>query len=730
MFKKLTIKMKLLFSFSIVAILIVILAIYSIYGVKKSASGFTSYREMAKDTVLAGRVQSNMLMVRMNVKDYLNTPIQKEIDEFESYYKKTDDLVNQALSEIKKPIRASMVKEISEQLHSYNKYFYSVVEFYNKRNNIVNNNLDINGKKVQELLTKVMISAKKHNDMKASLQAAESIRTLLLARLYTSKYLNTNNEIHANRVDVEFSMLQKELKLLRNKIQNPTRKIQLSKALKLIETYKVGVKSIVTIIQKRNLIINDKLNKIGPHIAKLSDNVKLSIKKDQDTIGPEVTDQNNNLQTSTVIISMIIILIILIIAVIIPNSITLSLRDLNLAIKNLIKNNELDQRIEIKSNDEIAEVSSSFNIYLESLENGIKKDEIVINAVKKAVEIAKTGQMQQTITVVTHNKGLEELKVGFNELLEIVSSKVSSNLNIIQEALESYQKLDFRYRIEGDKGEVSKGLNNLADIINAMLVENKLNGLTLGKSSNSLLDNVDTLNKNSNTAAASLEETAAALEEVTSSILSNNKNVQEMAQLASNVTDSASQGLSLANETTQSMDTINNEVNAISEAISIIDQIAFQTNILSLNAAVEAATAGEAGKGFAVVAQEVRNLATRSADAANEIKKLVESASVKANTGKQIADKMIDGYDDLNSNIIKTIELISNVKTASKEQQEAIVQINDAINSLDRQTQENANIASEANQIAIQTDNIAKLVVQSADEKEFNGKDTVGQEVK
>ena len=135
------------------------------------------------------------------------------------------------------------------------------------------------------------------------------------------------------------------------------------------------------------------------------------------------------------------------------------------------------------------------------------------------------------------------------------------------------------------------------------------------------------------------------------------------------------------------MDEINTQVNAINDAITIIDQIAFQTNILSLNAAVEAATAGEAGKGFAVVAQEVRNLASRSAEAAKEIKTIVENASQKADDGKKIANKMIEGYPTLNESISQTINLISDIEKASKEQQSGIVQINDSINALDKQTQ-------------------------------------------
>ena len=181
----------------------------------------------------------------------------------------------------------------------------------------------------------------------------------------------------------------------------------------------------------------------------------------------------------------------------------------------------------------------------------------------------------------------------------------------------------------------------------------------------------------------------------------------------------------LAKQTTKSMDQSNEQVTAINEAISVIDQIAFQTNILSLNAAVEAATAGEAGKGFAVVAQEVRNLANRSAEAAKEIKNLVENANLKTTEGKSISDKMIHGYTALNENIKRTIELIKNVDAASKEQRAGIEQINDAITQQDQQTQQIASAANETQEIAIRASKLAEETLANVNAKSFQGKDDV-----
>ncbi|MCT7569253.1 HAMP domain-containing methyl-accepting chemotaxis protein [Aliarcobacter butzleri] len=380
--------------------------------------------------------------------------------------------------------------------------------------------------------------------------------------------------------------------------------------------------------------------------------------------------------------------------------------------------------LDTSSKDEIAQISEVINKNIIKTEKLILEDEKLIEDVKAVVSAVNDGKFTKRIEKSTENQNLEELKNIFNEMLESTKNSVAKDINEVLRVLDNFAKLDFKERIQ-DNGKVAVGINNLVETITQMLVENKSNGLTLRESSNILLSSVDKLNISSNEAAASLEETAAALEEVTSNIRNNTQNIAQMAKLSSEVTASANQGEKLANETTVAMDEINNQVHLINDSISVIDQIAFQTNILSLNAAVEAATAGEAGKGFAVVAAEVRNLASRSAEAAREIKAIVENATNKANQGKDIATNMIGGYKELNQNISQTINLISDIEMSSKEQLAGIEQINDAVTQLDRQTQQNAAAANQTNDVASITDEIAKLIVSSADEKEFIGKHEV-----
>jgi methyl-accepting chemotaxis protein len=387
-----------------------------------------------------------------------------------------------------------------------------------------------------------------------------------------------------------------------------------------------------------------------------------------------------------------------------------------------LNNSSESTRINVKSNDEIGDVVHSFNNYLDSIEKGLQQDHIVIEESRQIIAKVNAGLLNDRIKGHAHSEGVESLVKEINSMID----RMQKNLTILSESLVALSNAKYDYQIPhienltGMVASLLSGTKVTQSSINEImcLIEKSNNELELSASE---LENASKkLSNSSNIQAASLEETAAAIEEISATVSRSSENAVQMALYATNVTKSSNTGKDLAQKTAVSMEEINNQVIAINEAISVIDQIAFQTNILSLNAAVEAATAGEAGKGFAVVAAEVRNLASRSADAANEIKTIVSNATVKAKEGKDITSKMIEGYNELNENIVITTKLIEDVATASKEQQRAMAQINDTVNSLDQATQQNAALAATINDMASKTSNLVTHLQSTINQTSFD----------
>jgi methyl-accepting chemotaxis protein len=452
------------------------------------------------------------------------------------------------------------------------------------------------------------------------------------------------------------------------------------------------------------------------------DNIENEVKAMKEETDGEIAD----IITNTLFISLSIAILIAVLFTFISNKIIISpilkFQDGLLEFFKFINKEIKDAKpIEILANDEIGKMSFVVNENIQKTQKIMEQDSSLIENVKEIVNLVNKGLLDKRVTKNSESQSLNELKNLINDMLNNLQNLIGININSLSDVLESYSKYDFTKKLDSSNcGKIGNEIMELNTIITKMLNQNNNDGIILESSSKELSHNVEIISRNATSQAASLEETAASIEEITSNIQHTNVKAQDMLRISFETKKSAQSGKNLASKTVVSMDEINEQVNAINEAIIVIDQIAFQTNILSLNAAVEAATAGEAGRGFAVVAQEVRNLASRSAEAAREIKIIVENATKKANDGKEISTSMIEGFTQLEDKINQTNCLIDDVTNAAKEQTIGMTQIAEAVNQLDKFTQENASIADKTNEIARNTNTIALDVVKVVREYKFN----------
>ncbi|MBY5445326.1 HAMP domain-containing protein [Rhizobium leguminosarum] len=221
---------------------------------------------------------------------------------------------------------------------------------------------------------------------------------------------------------------------------------------------------------------------------------------------------------------------------------------------------------------------------------------------------------------------------------------------------------------------------------------------TIQRNSGAVSASARELSKRTEAQAANLEETAAAVEEITVTVRSSAERAREANNVVAATKKTADSSGAVVGDAVAAMDRIEQASQRIEQIIEVIDDIAFQTNLLALNAGIEAARAGEAGKGFAVVAQEVRELAQRSADAAREIKSLIETSSREVTAGSELVQKTGSVLASISQEIIAISGHVETIATASRDQSAALQEVNGSVNAMDQMTQKNASMVAETTQ--------------------------------
>ncbi|MCT7529009.1 methyl-accepting chemotaxis protein [Aliarcobacter cryaerophilus] len=428
-----------------------------------------------------------------------------------------------------------------------------------------------------------------------------------------------------------------------------------------------------------------------------------------------------------VLLGAFIIILQLIIFYLITRGITKQIKDFSSHFREFLsfityKQNRIEKK-KLEGNCEFSVMTKDINSAIDEFDDKFKHDMRVIGESVLTFDKLKKGIFKCRVNSNSSNPMINTLKNTINDALD----DLENYMREIEKTLISYTSNDYKDRIViNDKIanpsrllKVIQSVNSLGDTLATQAKNSLENGSSLETNSKTLKNSIENLTSKITKQIESLEETTLAVEKISEITNNNSKNTTSMSKLAEIVKQAVEDGYNLSNKTTKSMDDINEKVIAINEAITIIDQIAFQTNILSLNAAVEAATAGEAGKGFAVVAGEVRNLANKSAEAANEIKKLVEIANQKAHEGKDISNEMQNGYKNLHTHITETLQIIQNVSDAANEQMVGINQVSQTIVSLDQISKDNQKETNLINDISNVVSSMAIEVLEDAKNKKF-----------
>jgi methyl-accepting chemotaxis protein len=328
-------------------------------------------------------------------------------------------------------------------------------------------------------------------------------------------------------------------------------------------------------------------------------------------------------------------------------------------------------------------ISDAINAKMKEVEKQLIKDQAFIEEFIAHAKAVEKGDYSRRIKTIPSNPILQKAYTEINEMLESLEKNIGHDLNQILHAIENYANEDYRHPIPNPKGLIEISINNLGKVISHMLKNDQTYGTEFKEKAHTVNQNIETAYKHINENLKNeLNVIIETVDAVNDHIKTNVESASFITSYSQAVSDDAKEGEALAKKTAEAMSDIKEQVATINNAITIIDKITMQTNILSLNAAVEASTAGEAGKGFAVVAHEVRNLATQTAKASKEIKAVVSTAISKAEFGNEISAGMIEGYHHLVEQVSKTMEIVYNITQTSNLQDEQIQKIHHLVHEM------------------------------------------------
>lgn len=357
----------------------------------------------------------------------------------------------------------------------------------------------------------------------------------------------------------------------------------------------------------------------------------------------------------------------------------------------------------------------NFALLMENVHSMQRKLSAVIEGdIQGIVRAAGEGNLQQRIRLDDKQGFYQTLSASINQLVDTSDRIISDTLDVMK----SMANGDLTRKIETEyKGSFHLLKTNTNDTISRLteiVRQIQQAAAVVRHSATEISEGASNLSQRTEEQASSLEETSAAMEEITSAVQNNSDNCNNARNLAANACDVAGDGGKIVDNAVLAMDAINVSSERITDIISVIDEISFQTNLLALNASVEAARAGEQGRGFAVVANEVRTLAGRCAEAANQIKSIIQDSNDKVQEGSRLVNQSGTILRDIYGAVKKVNDIVIDIANSGMEQTRGLEEISRAASDMDHMTQQNSALVEETaaacDSLSAQSKNLDELI--------------------